>query len=195
MNAFNLLGILVSFVLGCVAMYVLKPFLGTYSAKKGENLATKEDIAELTRIAEGIKAKISDDVWDRQKQWEMRRDAVSDAWRALRELEISLIELHSVFLLPICESSMRHRAREQFNSCNTRYLHAKDFADLIVGKEFPKYLAAYFQQVGIIANEILKENPGYFTSERMKELAEKSNEIVQEARNELNIKSTDCAVA
>jgi hypothetical protein len=34
---------------------------------------------------------ISDKVWNRQKQWEMKRDAVSDAWRALCELETSFM--------------------------------------------------------------------------------------------------------
>jgi hypothetical protein len=34
-------------------------YLGSYLKKKGENLATKEDIAELTRATKEIEAKIS----------------------------------------------------------------------------------------------------------------------------------------
>lgn len=49
-------------------------FFGTYFKKKGENLATKEDIGELTRRTKEIEAKIDDQVWDRQRQWELTRD-------------------------------------------------------------------------------------------------------------------------
>ena len=202
MTVLNLLVGLNSVILIFLVVNVFKPFIGSYASKKGENLATKEDIAQLTKIAEGIKAEISDKVWDRQKQWEMRRDAVSDAWRALRELESSLISLRSAFSLPIPDDDdlknsilgMRHQAAATFDACNTKYLHAKDFADLIVGDDLPKRLAAYFQQVGIVAKEILKGNAGYFTSVRMRELSEKANAIVQEARRELDVKRIDCAV-
>jgi hypothetical protein len=185
--AMNILTLFAPFVVGGLVVYVFKPFLGSYSAKKGENLATKEDIAQLTKITEGIKAQISDEVWDRQRQWEMKRDAVSDALRTLRELETSLISLHSVFSHPMVENALRIQSAAQFDACNTKYLHAKDFADLVVGKELPKHLAAYFQQVGAIAQEVLKGNPAYFTSERKSKLAEKYNKIAQEARKELNI--------
>ena len=62
-------------------------YLGAYLKRKGENLATKEDIGELTKTTEEIKAKISDDVWDRQKQWELKRDVVFDAIRVLADLD------------------------------------------------------------------------------------------------------------
>lgn len=41
--------------------------LRSYASKKGENLATKEDVAELTTIVREIEAKVSDDVWSRQR--------------------------------------------------------------------------------------------------------------------------------
>ena len=76
MNFLYFLNSLSLVILILLIVNVFKPFIGSYSAKKGENLATKEDIAQLTKIAEGIRAEISDKYWDRQKQWEMRRDAV-----------------------------------------------------------------------------------------------------------------------
>jgi len=60
----------------------LGSFLGAYLKKKGENLATREDIDGLveqvravTRATKEIEAKISDEVWGRQRVWEMKRDA------------------------------------------------------------------------------------------------------------------------
>ncbi|MFC1587573.1 hypothetical protein ACFL54_04610 [Planctomycetota bacterium] len=41
----------------CLGLYVL--YIQSYIKKKGKNLATKEDIAEITRISEGIKSSFS----------------------------------------------------------------------------------------------------------------------------------------
>jgi hypothetical protein len=46
--------------------------LRSYASKKGENLATKEDLTDLTTIARSIEAKISHETWGRQKHWEMK---------------------------------------------------------------------------------------------------------------------------
>ena len=61
----------------------LGSFLGAYLKKKGENLATHEDINKLvaqvsavTEATKQIEAKISNEVRDRQRLWEMKRDAL-----------------------------------------------------------------------------------------------------------------------
>jgi hypothetical protein len=75
-------------------------FFGAYLKKKGENLATHEDINKLvaqvsavTEATKQIEAKISNEVWDRQRLWEMKRDvlltlvkaesAAKEAWESL----------------------------------------------------------------------------------------------------------------
>jgi hypothetical protein len=52
-------------------------YFGAYLKKKGENLATHEDINKVlvqvratTQATKEIEAKISSEVWDRQKLWE-----------------------------------------------------------------------------------------------------------------------------
>src|ERR1017187_7112196 len=97
MNVLNLLVVLNSAILIFLVVNVFKPFIGSYASKKGENLATKEDIALLTKIAEGIRAEISDKVWDRQKQWELKRDTVLKVLDALKEIVFSLSNLDSSF--------------------------------------------------------------------------------------------------
>jgi len=54
----------------------IREYLPKYVSQKAENRAMKEDIATLTRLAEEIKSAIADRSWDRQRQWEMKRDAV-----------------------------------------------------------------------------------------------------------------------
>ena len=73
---------IISFVGGWLGSLV-----GAYLKKKGENLATHEDIGKLveqvaavTKTTKEIEAKISDEVWGRQRLWEMKRDAYFGGW-------------------------------------------------------------------------------------------------------------------
>jgi hypothetical protein len=65
-------------------------YLSGYMKRKGENLATHEDIDKLvaqveatTNATKSIEASISNKVWDRQRQWELKRDAVYSVMQAL----------------------------------------------------------------------------------------------------------------
>jgi len=58
-------------------------FLVSYLKKKGENLATHEDIkmlvdqmAAVTQATKQIEAAIADDFWGKQKRWELQRDVL-----------------------------------------------------------------------------------------------------------------------
>jgi len=77
-------------------------YLASYMKKKGENLATHEDIAMLvdqvraiTTTTKEIEAKISSEIWDRQKRWELKRDAVFEATRKMQPLVDALLKLYS----------------------------------------------------------------------------------------------------
>jgi hypothetical protein len=81
-------------------------FLPSYMKKKGENLATKEDInnlatqtAVLTKTAKDIEAQISDKVWNKQRQWEMKRDALVSAVQALGRADAGLLLLASAYTM------------------------------------------------------------------------------------------------
>jgi hypothetical protein len=67
-------------------------FIGAYLKKKGENLATHEDLdkmveqmAAITERTKSIEATISNEVWDRQKQWEMKREVLFEAAKRVAE--------------------------------------------------------------------------------------------------------------
>jgi hypothetical protein len=62
------------------------PYLGGYARKKGENLATHEDIGKVTKqvaavttTTEQIKTEISDESWGRQRRWELKREVLIEA--------------------------------------------------------------------------------------------------------------------
>lgn len=87
----------ISFLSGGVGAY-----LGSYLRKKGENLATHEDIDNLvdqvravTTATKEIETRISSDLWDRQKQWELKREILFDAARKLSAIENRLLSLQT----------------------------------------------------------------------------------------------------
>jgi hypothetical protein len=70
-------------------------YFRAYSTRKGENLATKEDIGELTTITKKIESEISDAAWNRQKRWELRREVAIEALKRLAELDEALLGLNT----------------------------------------------------------------------------------------------------
>ena len=87
-----------SFLLGVV----LTPYLRGYSAKKGENLATHEDIDKLvdqvsvvTQTTKEIESKISGELWDKQKHWEMKRDVIFEMSKKMSAVDDALASMYS----------------------------------------------------------------------------------------------------
>jgi len=81
----------------------LGSYLGSYLKKKGENLATHEDVAQLvaqmeatTKATKMIEASISNEVWDRQKQWELKRQAILEGLQAISDFQAGVLLLRSV---------------------------------------------------------------------------------------------------
>lgn len=67
-------------------------YIGAYLKKKGENLATHEDLENLvvelkatTEATKSIEARISNDLWVSQKGWELKRDILMQWFRSANE--------------------------------------------------------------------------------------------------------------
>jgi len=83
-----------SFFLGAV----FRPYLTGYATKKGENLATHEDIDKLvdqvkavTEATKKIEVEISSGVWGKQKRWEMKREVLFEAARRISEIDDAML--------------------------------------------------------------------------------------------------------
>jgi hypothetical protein len=77
-------------------------FVGSYLKKKAENIAIHEDInklveqvAAVTRTTKEIEAKISNEVWDRQRRWEVKKEALVELTKALADFTNASISLDS----------------------------------------------------------------------------------------------------
>jgi hypothetical protein len=79
-------------------------YFGAYLRKKGENLATHEDLKNLveqmkavTQATKEIEAKIDNQVWSGQRQWELKRDALLATVSALRHAHNAVQILYSAY--------------------------------------------------------------------------------------------------
>jgi hypothetical protein len=184
--------------LALLVSHFIRPFFGAYANKKGENLATKEDIAQLTKIAEGIRAEISDKVWDRQKQWEMKKEAVLDSLRALADYENASSNLDSTFTVRVenCNGdgrtvleNLQCNALSQFRKCDSEYNRAHIIADLSVGGQVSKDLSKYIQFSAPIILDALPERRRFLNRpETLKELAQRRDAVIMSSREALGIK-------
>ncbi|MFC6644452.1 hypothetical protein ACFQBQ_02375 [Granulicella cerasi] len=62
-------------------------FLASYLKRKGENIAVREELEELvkqvkatTEATKAIEARIGDEFWNKQRMWEMKRDALVESF-------------------------------------------------------------------------------------------------------------------
>jgi hypothetical protein len=73
-------------------------YFGAYIKRKGEDRAVREGFAEVlrqtketTEATKKIEAKISDEVWDRQKRWELKRDVALELVKRIAALDDALM--------------------------------------------------------------------------------------------------------
>jgi hypothetical protein len=95
----NLIALAFAAIAGAFFGWFLKPYLG----KKGD-LASHEDIDKVrdevhavAATTKQIEAKISGEVWDRQKRWELKRDLLFDAVKKSAAVHQALTKAHAAY--------------------------------------------------------------------------------------------------
>jgi hypothetical protein len=85
-------------------------YCGSYLRQMGHSFATQEDINKLLDQVHAVKkgtqvieAKISTEVWDKQKLWELKRDVLFEATRRVGEIEELLSTLNSILQIELKE--------------------------------------------------------------------------------------------
>lgn len=146
---------LVSFVLGAVGGGA-GAYFGSYLKRKGENVATHEDIdklvaqvAAVTKTTKEIEAKISTEVWDRQKQWEIKKEAVFEVLKAAGSLHSTIGSLHATYQATpgdaLHETQSRLDAYNEFSKAHSDFTRAAGLASIVVNKNVDAYLSGTCQ--------------------------------------------------
>jgi hypothetical protein len=172
---------------------------GAFFKRIGEDFAAQQSIQKLTATVENIKAAISNDVWDRQKQWEMKRDTVFEAVRVLNKFDNTLIKLSSTFSIIVNENPDTTVRRNQligeaylrYGDCCSEYQCANRILNLVVGGKVSKSFRDYFNFASSLVennpnNQRFLANPGI-----TKELEKRSDAFIQSAREALDINTKD----
>jgi hypothetical protein len=177
-------------------------YLGAYFKKKGENLATQEDIGKLveqvqavTKATKEIEAKISDEVWNRQRRWECKRDLILDGARRLGVCMEAFLALCSAYradreeLLKGQPGNIDERIRraEVWNKASNEF-SASTFllVSLVCGKELEEILAKFGSVTRKIGIELTGGNPDAFLK-RGEEFAVVMNALSAGLRKELAV--------
>ncbi len=136
-------------------------------SEKGKNLATHEDIDKVvdqvravTQTTKEIETKITDQVWDRQRRWELRRDQIMKMLDQATEAKHQLVHLDASYrnLRKFGESAetlkQSHEAYSRFNSASDELEKFSMTASLFCTTEAVLAISAYLLSLRTIAGEI-----------------------------------------
>ena len=151
--------------------------LTAFWKKKAENYATKQDVAELTGITKRVEAKISSEVWDRQKQWELKREVLFAAMKSVTECDIALVHLE--------------KKDEESHEVHRKAAKQLDEANLLIDISCSSELSGAFDDYVCFANSIsdeIHEGKRDVYERQKDELEDKLETVRQLVRKELGIK-------
>jgi hypothetical protein len=113
------IAVLAPAIAGLVAALFLKSFLPSYMGEKAKNLATKEDIAEITKRLEGVKSEIGSRLHVHQRRYEHEFALMLELSEKLVELRDAARSLRPVAgYLPADPVEDKKRRRIRFNDAN-----------------------------------------------------------------------------
>lgn len=157
---------LIILALTTLASAFVGSYLAGYLKRKGENLATHEDIGKLTdqvaavtKTTKEIEANISSNVWDRQKRWELRREVLFEAARRIAEIDDSLLSLDSMHQADrkfvevpsgVGWPEKKSKIVTRWSKAATAFDETKLFVAIVCGKETKEA----FDALGTVANNI-----------------------------------------
>jgi hypothetical protein len=179
---------------------ILVGYLAGYAKKKGENRAIHEDIGKLTdqvaavtKTAKEIEAKISNEMWDRQKQWELRREVFFQATKRLADISEVLFRNKALMEIPHVSEQGRlawHEAKNEavksFYSALTAFDETRLFVATVCDKETARAFNEFAILTGQVADAINKGNTEVYDRSQT-ELAEKMLSVRNAIRKELRL--------
>lgn len=165
-------------------------YLGGYLKKKGENLATHEDINNLneqvrvvTTTTKEIEAKISNEMWNRQKRWEMKREVLFEVAKSIADLDDALNALNLMVLL----DENRGENYDKWVQAHARFHAANLLARIACDPETVLDLHAFGAAQAIVAAQIVDKKDKQVYTSSMKERATKLWAATTAVRKELGL--------
>jgi hypothetical protein len=174
-------------------------YLGSYLKKKGENLATHEDIDKLvhqmtavTQATKSIEATISNEVWERQRKWDVKREALFDVAKLFGKIKSLLISMNSAFSWeeptgpepPPSRASWHARLLTQWQEVWVNFETANYLASLMCGEEVRNRLRELNESIGQTVSDTLS---GKAAPDWMDRLVAQIDRVIAAVRKELHV--------
>lgn len=176
-------------------------YLGAYLKQKGKNLATSEDIDKLveqvsavTEATKKIEADISTEVWNRQRQWELKKETLLNAMTCMMAVRDKLVGLYAIHQVdrkleatasPRLIEKMTEAARE-LNKALNRFDEAFFAASLVCAKDVQEELHAADLFFRKLAEKLMGDEPEVWDT-KAAELGQRITNASKLMRRELGL--------
>jgi hypothetical protein len=173
-------------------------YLGAYLKKKGENLATHEDLENLlaqvsavTTTTKEIESKISNETWDRQRRWETKKAALFGVVAALGTLRSALAMLIAAHQVELENEEASKQKRLEVMQDYTRAMDAYSASGsiaLITCELATRAKMSEIQNVvGNVASEAVRGDADAASAAAAANVARLSNELIALVQKELRL--------
>jgi hypothetical protein len=178
----------------------LGAYLGSYLKKKGENLATHEDLALLidqvnavTTTTKEIEARISSDMWDRQKQWEMKKEGAFEVMKAATSLHTAVVTLHATYYATAggtdSENNVRLAEYDGYQEVFAAFIRTSSVASLVGNANVALELAA-LELIAAELPQVASENRLDESAAKVKEFTRRLKTLQVSIRQDLGVRPT-----
>lgn len=150
-----------------ISYFLLRRFLPKYLEQKAKNLATKEDIAEITQIVEGIRSDRAKELENLSHHNQLKMAALDkrlathqEAYKLWLELRRNVHKKENIKIVIKCQNwweenclYLDNNARQAFiSACHAVALHS----DLLVDKELKKEVKENWEIINNAGEAIIK---------------------------------------
>lgn len=175
-------------------------YFGAYLKKKGENFATHEDIDKLvsqvavvTQTTKEIEAKISSEVWDAQRRWELKKDTSIELVKQVGDLKVTFITLsaaHNLWAKNENSDSAATKVLEAigaFQKAHAEFQRVMNVTDLVLGNEVANECHRLNSVVEKIVNNIVTIKDVSIESSLYAEFTSCTGAVLLQMRKELKL--------
>jgi hypothetical protein len=139
MDTFDALLGIVQIIILIAGGFFLKSYLPTYLAEKGKNLATKEDIKDITEKIEAVRSQYAKQQHMHQMAFDKEFDILSEVWATLVDLRNATLGLRPILDYSHPNETEEKRKRlQKFAECYNAFTN-------IVEKNKPFYPKQIYQ--------------------------------------------------
>jgi len=186
---------------------ILIGYLAGYAKKKAENKAMHEDIEKVveqmsavTQATKAIEARISSDVWDRQKRWELKREVLFETTKRVAIIFDRLKTLDNILQTELKDPSVKTQywAQTRIDE-NNKWFQAragleesKLFIGVSCGVDILESIGTFGQLASNMAGRIHKGDGEVF-KKSMPQLLDTRDAIRDAIRKELAVDSSSPA--